>query len=156
MSTLIERCLEELKKYEGLTRFNLQGVKIAFYCQPEKEKADNPVILFETYTQKGYCEYVWEAQSKKDKIYIIQTLLSRTPDGEAIMPFLDVEVPAYIIITAKERGQNTPSQAIDNFPRLPKLTLDHLLYREFTEALRTGKTVDEALAIIEKIYQENI
>lgn len=149
MSTLIERCLEELKKYEGLTRFNLQGVKIAFYCQPEKEKADNPVILFETYTQKGYCEYVWEAQFKKDKIYIIQTLLSRTPDGEAVMPFLDVEI--------KDKEYGGYLQSFDYKGRkLIRYTLDNLLYREFTEALRVGKTVDEALQIIEKIYQENM
>jgi len=155
-NVLIEDCLEELKKYENLARFNLQSVKIAFYNQPEKNKSDSPVILFETYTQKGYCEYVWEAQSKKDKIYIIQTLLSK-----GVMPFLDVKFKPIFLkeleIWAKNNQGELPNMVvlqllIDEQPK----TLRQELKKQFLEELtENGKTFDEALAIINLIYLQN-
>lgn len=65
--------------------------------------------------------------------YIIQTLLSRA-DSKVLMPFLGVEVECLY----------------------ESMTLDHLLYREFTEALRVGKTLDESLEKVTKIYIQNI
>lgn len=67
----------------------------------------------------------WDSPIAKQ--YFIQTFLSRTPDG-AVMPFLNVKV----------KNSN--------------LTLDNILYNSFVEALRIGKTLDEALKIINKIY----
>ena len=86
------------------------------------------------------------------KIYIIQTLLSQTPDGKAVMPFLDVETEEILhnhynhIIRLDEEG----NEYVDEQPIY--ITLDHHLYKEFTEALRTGKSFERALETITKIY----
>lgn len=109
---------------------------------------------------------------------VIQTLLSRTPDGQAVMPFLGVELEEVkeareeLKELEKEFGGGYPNRELtfNDHARIKRLdqlnylfmnspeplTLDHLLYREFTEALRTGKTFEEALEIITKIYILNV
>jgi hypothetical protein len=89
-----------------------------------------------------------------EKIHFILTLLSRTPDGQAVMPFLDVETKEY-----KEYKKMTEGkfEAWRDFGEAPQTdTLDHLLYREFTEALRVGKNFEEAMQTINLIYIQNI
>lgn len=117
------------------------------------------------------------------KIHIIQTLLSRTNvvDGSvlllsnppqkayknvAVMPFLDVEV-----INTTEAFDNLNGYSYNNelsygstcfdifeevYRKFAAKTLDELLYREFTEALRLGKGFDFALETINKLYIDNI
>lgn len=90
-------------------------------------------------------------------VLIIQTLLSRV-DGKAVMEFLDVESEDYQALAAakdiawQDGMKRIIQKQIDITPR----TLDHLLYKEFTEALRIGKSLDETLEIINNIYIENI
>jgi hypothetical protein len=83
------------------------------------------------------------------------------------MPFLDVWVEKidYQIFNKinsesynNELDYNSTANDIIEVTQVhiqPK-TLDHLLYREFTEALRVGKTFDESLEIINKIYLSNL
>ena len=73
------------------------------------------------------------------QIYIIQTLLSRTLDGKAVMPFLDVFVKSL----HKENS-------------FMSFKLDEYLFSNFTNALRVGKTFEEALFTINLIYSQNI
>lgn len=80
----------------------------------------------------------------------ILTLLSRTPEGEAVMLFLDVETKIAKEYWIQGEINGVIQECFEYF------TLDHLLYREFTEALRVGKTFDEALKIINKAYLVNI
>ena len=81
------------------------------------------------------------------KTVVIQTLLSRTPNGQAIIPFLNVKSKYY------NDDCNHPYHHI--LIKIPQ-TLDHLLYQEFTESLRVGKTFEEALFTINLIYCQNI
>jgi hypothetical protein len=77
--------------------------------------------------------------------HVIQTLLSRTPDGKAVMEFLDVELKYNKIIK--------PTTHPELIRALPK-TLRELLYTKFTTALYNGKSLEEAINIIEDIYAE--
>lgn len=86
-----------------------------------------------------FSEVAYERLNYHEKIIVIQTLLSRTPDGQAVMSFLDVRLD-----TRFYKWADKPT------------TLDHLLYREFTEALRIGKTFDEGLEIINLIYLQYV
>ncbi len=117
---LIEDCLEELENPETRILFNSLSHIDFITGQIKKYGFGNGCRSFES------------LYSNEQKL-IIQNLLSRI-DGQAVMPFLDVE--AY----------KTLSYPIE------LKTLDHLLYREFTEALRVGKSFDEALQIITKLY----
>lgn len=83
----------------------------------------------------------WSTVIESEKVSNMLYFLSRTPDGEAVMPFLDVFTKEYEETLIKKD--------------IPK-TLDHLLHREFTEALRVGKTFDEAYKIINLIYLQNV
>jgi hypothetical protein len=76
---------------------------------------------------------IFEHGGKELKLIAILFLLSRTSDGQAVMPFLN----------KKTAWLDVP-------------TLDYLLYREFTEALRIGKTFDEALKIINTMYTQYV
>lgn len=109
-------------------------------CLEEYSKKINIQKLFAKY-EFGGCElakiqnfFSWE---KEWQLTGVLFFLSRTPDG-AVMPFLDAKLPKVEV-------------QFEVDPMCPE-TLDHLLYREFTEALRIGKTLDEALKIINKIY----
>jgi hypothetical protein len=140
----------------------------------------------------------WSTVIESEKVSNMLYFLSRTPDGEAVMPFLDVFTKEYeeIINLAKNGlvsftpndiyhpiyGKDHPIYDIypnikvsekpfeetlitfssENYGLLPYIkkdipkTLDHLLHREFTEALRVGKTFDEAYKIINLIYLQNV
>jgi hypothetical protein len=148
-NALLERCLDKLKNNEeARNRFNssagnslichlyLEESEEDFYFKGDKIEPEERV-LFDFYADRNddhysgtSYEYHHLVENKFAKINIIQTLLSRTPDGQAVMPFLDNDDGSVY-------------------------TLDHLLYREFTKALRVGKTFDEALKIINLIYCQN-
>lgn len=107
-------------------------------------------------------------------------LLSRI-DGKAVIPFLDVDVEidlpgAFLSYNTFKNSMHRASNSFDPdsifYEKITEDTyssdfaayfeelvnkhvpkkLDHLLYREFTEALRIGKTFESALEIITKIY----
>lgn len=137
-NVLVKRCLEEIKfktPEELQTIFKNAEIDFGsfsnccvYYAKNNFHYIDQPQSTINFYSLNLAC-----------KTDFVQTLLSRTPDGQAVMPFLDVKVEAYKTLS---------------YPAELK-TLDHLLYREFTEALRVGKTFDEALQIITKIYDSN-
>lgn len=132
-NALIERCLDALRNSETRKRFNSLRYSTYLYCR------DNLDIAFEG----GVFSLNFIKKTKNNLLQnIIQTLLSRTPEGQAVMPFLDVET--------KEISQ------IKLYEKDIYFTLDHLLYREFTESLRVGKTFDQALSIINLIYLQNV
>ena len=104
-----------------------------------------------------------------EKVVTVLDFLSRI-DGQAVMPFLDVEtkdwkeskdiyLPDNKVIPAIWTGgfsmENTAIVSKDEPEYTMKQiyrTLDHLLYREFTEALRVGKGFDLALQHINQLY----
>lgn len=144
-NVFIEDCLEELKNNEeARNKFNLMGKEKEFYL--------------DFLTTSKTCLFKFPEKRERDleelryfeKQIIIQTLLSRTPDGKAVIPFLDVETK-----TRPKIIYNLEQLSLKELEYKP-LVLDHLLYREFTEALRIGKSFDEAVGIITKIYIQNI
>lgn len=123
--------------------------------------------------------------SVEQKMYMIQIFLSRTKDDKcdccgwddssyqhepgckslnpidvAVMPFLDVETKEFVQAKKGMEGTENVEEAryladyILN-AHAPQ-TLDHLLYREFTETLRLGKSFDKALKAITKLYVSEI
>jgi hypothetical protein len=140
----IEDCLTELtnnekarENYNSFLEKNLTGFRMQY-------------SFFTNY---------WENKT----VYILP-LLSRTPENKAIMPFLDVKlknIPLndYLSISYNLEVKNTitPQQHTIEVDKIhPIYNLDHLLYREFTEALRTGKGFEEALKTINKIYLQYV
>lgn len=151
---LIEHCLEELKcsdhardKFNSILRLEIP------------ENTDDLLISNGEY-----------------QIIFIQILLSRTPNGQAVLPFLDVEdweakAVKKVIDSNKQKIKTLEANDPENKWKyyfkievdhkeiylidLPK-TLDHLLYREFTEILRTGKGLDKALETINKLYLDSL
>lgn len=101
-------------------------------------------------------EQTFEELEDFKKILVIQTLLSRA-DGKAVMEFLDVVTFKWICNEPQKEATFKKIMSDDNkLARKWLMSLDHLLYREFTETLRTGKSLNEALKKINKIYIENI
>jgi anaerobic glycerol-3-phosphate dehydrogenase len=133
-NALIEDCLIELNKdQKGYSNFKNAWIysndTSLVHISMRKHTNFKNIFLVDIDSYEEYKPYY--SQTKMVKVCIIQTLLSRTPDGQAVMPFLDNDDGSVY-------------------------TLDHLLYREFTKALRVGKTFDEALKIINLIYLQNI
>ena len=95
----------------------------------------------------------WSTVIESEKVSNMLYFLSRTPDGEAVMPFLDVFTKKYEEIINLAKNGLVSFTPYDIYQ--PK-TLDHLLHREFTEALRVGKTFDEAYKITNLIYLQNV
>jgi len=97
------------------------------------------------------------------KLHIILTLLSATPDGQAVMPFLDVETEKYKNLKDQEEmmsnaiqeseGAVQPDyQLIELLQNTPK-TLRQLLLQEFTRVcFGEGQGFDKALETINLIY----
>ena len=148
-NVLIERCLEELNLSEIIRqRFNSNS-EVTCYISISNNK-----LCFTDEFSDNFMEL--QTISQKE---IIQALLSRTPDGQAVMPFLDVEIKTLDYANdlywdgGYDDGANKVLSQIDELE--PK-TLDHQLHREFTEALRVGKTFDEAYKIINLIYCQNV
>ena len=81
----------------------------------------------------------------------IQALLSRTPEGQAVMPFLDVWIEQSKIF------RFWWCEDVEDFAEeyLPS-KLDELMFREFTEALRLSKGFEKAFETITKIYIDTI
>ena len=133
-NVLIEDCLIELNKdQKGYSNFKNAWIysndTSLVHISMRKHTNFKNIFLVDIDSYEEYKPYY--SQTKMVKVCIIQTLLSRTPDGQAVMPFLDNDDGSVY-------------------------TLDHLLYREFTKALRVGKTFDEALKIINLIYCQNV
>jgi hypothetical protein len=164
-NVLIERCLYELDT-------NLKSKKYFNKVSP-REHVKKDIFYYNKEYDISWYDQENEWTDIPDKPLIIQTLLSRTPDGQAVMPFLDVET---FKKTYYDRGEGTYQHDYElqkdkwthwleeskkftrpnkEFILETKTTLDHLLYREFTKALRVGKTFDEALKIINLIYCQN-
>jgi hypothetical protein len=199
-NALIEDCLDKLKNNEeARNRFNssagnslichlyLEESEEDFYFKGDKIEPEERV-LFDFYADRNddhysgtSYEYHHLVENEFAKINIIQTLLSRTPDGQAVMPFLNSEIKddklydkygektilqctrvwyAWEVGTMTEEDFDDCVVNDEFIAEIAELynapqTLDHLLHREFTEALRVGKTFDEALKIINLIYCQN-
>lgn len=171
---LIEDCLEELANNEKAKNSFDNLSKIKSFGFKDNLTNRNPACAFQFNDVKiGFISLFsrrdegerdefdcnWQDLESVEKQLIIQTFLSRTPDG-AVMPFLDVKLGNIPLNTYLDKCYNfvvktniTPQDHTKEIRKIyPVYTLDHLLYREFTEALRIGKTLDEALKIINKIY----
>lgn len=150
-NVLIEDCLAELKNSEETSK------KLGLLCN---DRFDGFCIY-----EKGSRTFIYRPfkdYSNRDKVYITQTLLSQI-DGKAVVSFLDVKINGIDSKVFNEINQksynneldynSTANDVIEETQELlnPK-TLDHLLYREFTEALRIGKSLEEALESITQIY----
>jgi hypothetical protein len=77
---------------------------------------------------------IWE---KEERLTTVLFFLSRTPDGQAVMPFLDVD---------------TEWELFTSTPEIQYKKLDHFMYEQFTEALRVGKGFELALQQINQLY----
>jgi hypothetical protein len=155
-NVLIERCIKEFN--------NNEKVRIAF-----------------KYYEFGYTlgkMNIFPSGGKEIKLTAMLFFLSRTPDCKAVMPFLNSEIKddklydkygektilqctrvwyAWEVGTMTEEDFDDCVVNDEFIAEIAELynapqTLDHLLHREFTEALRVGKTFDEALGIINLIY----
>lgn len=132
-SILIEDCLEELKNSEEISK----KLGLLFdddfdgFCIYEEGSNTFSYRLFKDY-------------SNKDKVYIIQTLLSQK-DGKAVLGFLEVKL-----------DQDTIDDYLSerNYPRfnLISYNLVDILSLLFSWFLSHGKTFEEAWEIITKIY----
>jgi hypothetical protein len=145
---LIEHCLEELEKnsinFEKLDPLNsVVNSNQRNYSFKEFWQSGATSMIDEYGDQvsdTSECYTNFNDLISKDKICVIQALLSHTPDGQEVMPFLDVEV-AHLVSNTKEGGKEWK-----------QFNLDHILYRNFTESLRIGKTLEEGLLEITKDY----
>jgi len=176
-NVFIEDCLEELRNNkEARNRFNLICPN---KITENKDIFNKDKVLDDTLY---YCMFTIETvlfsekgfNNNAIKLQFILALLSRTPDGQAVMSFLDVETREYkeakfeadcleqeykrYKYEDKARAEYCWRQCIDITNKSQNMikTLDHLLFNSFVEALRTGKSFDEALEIITKIYILNI
>ena len=141
-NVLIEDCLKELKNNLSCRIILDQGLlRKTIIRQKDGE------IGF------GFGGRKLEELEKDDQVIILLKLLSQI-DGKAVIPFLDVESPELREVKRIMFGSTHPfaSEIGGEIIKIMPKTLDHLLYREFTESMRIGKTFDEALEIITKIY----
>lgn len=162
---LVEDCLEELEKQ--LQEAREAGGRFRIYLNDSVSYGYEDFGGGYPYIYSGGSSYNrFSDFSEDEKIIFLLAVLSR-PDDQAVMSFLDVEnkeVKEFI----KDSDQGLVDYERYNYQSAYEQyfvsrflsqscpqTLDHLLYREFTEALRTGKTFDQALAIINKIYLIN-
>jgi hypothetical protein len=164
-NALIEDCLIELNKdQKGYSNFKNAWIysndTSLVHISMRKHTNFKNIFLVDIDSYEEYKPYY--SQTKMVKVCIIQTLLSRTPDGQAVMSFLDVEtwqfekqLYNFTFLTSDYNLTDEEAKSIMQYLNCPE-TLDHLLYREFTKALRVGKTFDEALKIINLIYCQNV
>jgi hypothetical protein len=148
---LIEHCLEELMMQQKAYRNYSRMAKFIFVFvdfEPFESNGEEEPLFYTGGNDDVYDKF-GDLNVEYQKI-ITETLLSRTPDGQAVMPFLDVETKETMRFIGQQE-HHTEDTTMQLFELLPK-TLDHLLYREFTEALRIGKTPDQALLEITKDY----
>lgn len=148
MLKLIEDCLQQLKKNkEARNRYSAYiGRKLVLF----KDYNDKVPLPDTTYSlELGFLveefDDLYQEHTGNYKHVIVGednlstfALLSEI-DGKPVMPFLDVNV-------VQDNGNGY----------LYQIKLDHLLYREFTEALRVGKSYDEALIATNELYKSNL
>lgn len=135
MSKFIEDCCKYIESLEEIwDYFRIMGYELDY-------QTDN------NWYHEVFGEGSFSELTNEYKVYIIQVLLSRAPDGQAVMPFLDVD------LEVEEKNIKYVRDSLGNLICIPPKTLDHLLYREFTKALRVGKSFDEALEIVDEIYK---
>jgi hypothetical protein len=80
------------------------------------------------------------------KMLVIQTLLSRTPDGKAVIPFLDVETLEH----KKAKSADMPDYVLK---KIRPQTLQEKMSLEFWKALSMqGNNIEEAMAIINRTF----
>jgi hypothetical protein len=167
----IEDCLEELTN-------NLKSLKTY-----------NSFRLYFSYSQSGFFCGFDESEDESYNIYnqfqhledyaktiVVQTFLSRTPDGQAVMPFLNVETKEYKSWQNQEgwrddivhlfrfcddsaHWENAFDDANSYFDKnnpYPK-TLQALLLQQFVDVcFNQGKGYDLALQHINKLYIDHI
>jgi hypothetical protein len=137
-NVLIEDCLEEMKKWNILVKYDVLGLF------PTKNFCFLPgdcCLFKQDLTFKSEKEqYI--------KVAFIQTLLSRTPDGQAVMPFLDVELDEEELEELCFRLDLPPFYLI-------AIHLLDFLSLVFGWLQHNGKTFDEAYKITNLIYCQN-
>jgi hypothetical protein len=147
---LIEDCLEELKNSEETSK------KLGLLC----DDRFNGICIYEE-GSRTFRYWLFQDYSNKDKVYIIQTLLSQK-DGKAVLEFLEVPNKE-IELEYKKRGLDKIKFGGKDL-QLARLefsfwakeqpkTLQTKLLEEFVlNGTGIGKTFDQALEIITKIY----
>jgi hypothetical protein len=172
-SILIEDCLEELKNSEeARKRLDLLSPAYSIYLAPHfdpyKRLAGEETLNFnfklnlEGKMLNNLAGWrTFDGCSGLEQLYIIQTLLSQK-DGEAVIPFLDVENKE-IELEYKKRGLDKIKFGGKDL-QLARLefsfwakeqpkTLQEKLLKEFVlNGTGIGKTFEEAWEIITKIY----
>jgi len=175
----IQDCLAELaNSEEARGRFNKVST---LFC---KYYSNKDYLYFEEYIEQVKNDF--EESSKLWRKEVTQTLLSITPDGQAVMPFLDVETKSYKIIIEEynyrrsiqkqsrdrtiyscsglpnghwmDSPQNQTQVCVlsERIKHTPK-TLRQLLLQEFTRVcFDEGQGFEKALEIINSIYLQNV
>jgi hypothetical protein len=176
---LIQDCLEVLKeqkydeykefnfllaeKAEGFILGNAQGdLNFGFGCSAEyDEEKERFVLNYNLGTFGGWT--VFDSLPIQFKIIFVQTLLSTAPDGQAVVPFLDVEVEEYKNYSnifnnnsyLHLRQFEEVSTAFESLIAKQPKTLRQLLLQAFTRVcFDEGQGFDKALEAINLIYLE--
>lgn len=176
-NVLIDRCLKTIistKVTENFNSVNKSGFRAVISHKIYKDGFED-LNKLTVYFDKADGMAEFKNLPRNICLLIIIGFLSRTPDGQAVMPFLNVETKESREILKKMQKIEIPQIIFNPFsnkfpePVLKNMyavqlyrnlnsqrqTLDHLLYQEFTEALRIGKTFDQALEIMTKTYLLN-
>lgn len=115
MHQLIKDCIKELQKNDvAVRRFN----EVAFGVFFDLRTGFNTGEVWSEDEMTPYESY--SILSASAKLATVMAFLSRTPDGDAVMPFLSREVVEWY-------------------------TFDKVLYRDLTSVLRVGFTFEKAL-----------
>jgi hypothetical protein len=157
--TLLERMLNELKTNEGtvvransLNRMKMFdfGGDITFGVPGMGYNFDNaPDIIkigfIQTLLSKGVMEFLDVPNKEYQENYTIYTDRKPTVDLRSMIQGGHKTVYGVHETNKHELSEYQPPQ-----------TLDHLLHTKFTNALYVGKTLEQAIQIIEDIYINNI
>jgi len=148
--------IEDCEEYIFTHKKEIEKIDYILACF---KKLDDRTIEFEGEIIDKYfllgCKNIADMEYMSS--HIILTLLSK-----GVMPFLDVETEEYkrSVLDGKDLQKAYPNLSggvvRELMAKLAPKTLDHLLYREFAEALRVGKTFDEAYKIINLTYLRNV
>lgn len=157
-NVLIERCLEEVYKrnYNNYLDDRLSIIGHSFFKNHYTIEINNDI---------NYFTLPLNECSHEIQIYIIQTFLSRTPDGQAVMPFLDVETQEFKREVAKMCKGEISCSYNDSEARIQfvkrYLEEEKKIIRTLQEKLSFGfwkatsmqaKAFDQALETITKTY----
>jgi hypothetical protein len=87
------------------------------------------------------------------QIYVVIKLLSRTPDGEAVIPFLDVRIENDIEITTVVYTDCELNEKDEKIEIALVSTLQEKMSMEFWKASSMqGKNIDQALEVINRTF----